>query len=365
MKLTKYALIAAAAACSSAFAAETAYTSPVGYVTVPIPGTGGVGTTRLQLASQQLLPSGSTEFAGAAESFSGNTLTDDQGTWSAGSYVNPTPPSGFPSYSHLVEITSGPLTGTFTWITGSAANTITTYDNISAAGAGATYRVVKAFTVGSLLGNPPSATTMGGGTATTADLFLLYASNTGGYTTFYYKTSGLGGTGWRTTASTSVDVSTVAIHPTDSGLVFQRKQSGDGSLVISGDVKTGATDVLIRGGGGGTGYAATTLNIVQALVPTNQISLGGSALYTGSSTTGLAGGTATTADLVLIYNATTKAYTTYYYKTSGLGGTGWRSTASTSVDESATLLPSNSAILVQRKAAGDFIWQAPAVTIGQ
>jgi hypothetical protein len=363
MKPYLYSLIAVAAACGFASAQTTAYTDPVGYTTVPIPGTGGVGTSKLQLASHQLLPSGSTEFAGTVDSFSGNILNDAAGTWSAGAYVNPTPPSGFPNYTHLVEITSGPLTGTFTWITATAANQITTFDNISAAGT-ANYRVRKAFTIASLLGDPPTSAVLGGGTSSTADTMLLYTSTSGAYRTFYYKTSGAGGTGWRTTASTSVNVSSVAIHPTDSGLVFQRKQSADGSLVINGDVKTGATDVLIRGGGG-TGPGATTLNLIQALIPTDQLTLGTCGLYTGNPATGLAGGTSSTADTVLTYNATTGAYTTYYYKTSGAGGTGWRSTASTSVDRSTQVLPSNGAILIQRKNSGtDFTWEMPAVIVG-
>jgi hypothetical protein len=310
------------------------------------------------------LPAGATEFTGTIDSITGNVLTDAQGTWAAGSYINPTPPSGYPNFSHLVEVTNGPLEGTFTWITASAANTITTYDNISAAGT-ATYRIVKAFTISSLIpGTPPATATFAGGSSSTGDTLLLYNSDAGAYTTFYYKTLGGGGTGWRSTASATIDVASVAIHPTDSGLLFQRKQSADGELVISGEVKTGVTDVLIRGGGG-TGPAATTLNIVQALVPSSSLTLASSGLYTGNSTTGLLGGSSSTADSVLIYNATTKAYTTYYYKTLGGGGTGWRSTASATIDEGATVLPSTSAILIQRKSNGvDFTWQIPALNIG-
>ena len=67
---------------------------------------------------------------------------------------------------------------------------------------------------------------------------------------------------------------------------------------------------------------------------------------------------------MLIYDYTTGNYTTYYYKTSGAGGTGWRSTVSTSVDRSATVLPSVSAFLIKRKTGGaDFTWHVPAVTI--
>lgn len=366
----KYTSIAAALAGASAFAADTAYTDPVGYVTIPIPGTGGLTTSRLQIASQQLLPPGATQFSGIAESVSSTTLTDNEGTWSAGNYVNPAPPAGFSNFSHLIEILDGPLAGTMTWITASAANTLTTYDDLSAAGSNVSYRVIKAFTVSSLLspaGGAPAATVLGGGgNASSADNLLIFNSETNSYTTFYYKNAGvLGGTGWRTSASNSVDVSSVAIHPTDSGLVFVRKQSADGSLVVAGDVKTKVTDVVVRGGGG-TGPSATTLNIIQADIPVNQITLGTSGLYTGSPTTGLlGGGNAAAADNVLVFDAATNAYTTYYYKNSGvLGGTGWRSSASNSVDVSGVALPSTSAILIQRKSGGvDFTWEIPAVQI--
>lgn len=366
-----YSILLAVAATGLSQAAETAYTTPVGYVTIPLPGKATASAAnRLQIASQQLLPSGATAFAGKAESFSGNVLTDAEGSWAAGSYVNATPPTGFSNYSHLVEITSGPLTGTFSWITASGANTITTYDNISAAGANASYRVVKAFTVGSLFGAVPTAAVLGGGaSAATADNFQVYNSSTNTYTTFYYKSSGaVGGTGWRTSASNSLDVSSVAIHPTDSGLVITRKQVGDGSLVIAGDVKTGATDVVIRGRAG-TGPTNNTLNIVQAPIPVDQLTLGASGLYTGSATTGLLGGaSAAVADNVLIFNAATNTYTTYYYKSTGaVGGTGWRTSASNSVDVSTVALPSTSAILIQRRGATatDFTWEIPQVTIGQ
>lgn len=340
------------------------YTAPAGYVTIPLPGTQGVGSSSLQIASQQLLPAGSTEFSGTIDTITGYVITDAQGTWASGSYVNPSPPSGYPNFSHLVEITSGPLEGTFTWITASATNTLTTHDDISAAGS-ATYRIVRAFTISTLIpGSPPATSTFAGGSASTGDNLLLFNSESGAYATFYYKTVGGGGTGWRSTASATINVADVAIHPTDSGLIFQRKQSSNGELVITGEVKSGVTDVIIRGGGG-SGPSATTLNIVQALTPTSSLTLSGSGLYTGDASTGLLGGSSSTADSVLIYNAATKAYTTYYYKTVGGGGTGWRSTASATIDEGATPLPSTSAILIQRKSNGvDFIWQIPAVTIG-
>lgn len=257
------------------------------------------------------------------------------------------------------------MQGTFTWINGSDTGKIYTYDDISAAGAGASYRIVKPFTISTLLGDVPEPSVLGGASsAGAADNLLLFDSESNTYTTFYYKNSGVvGGIGWRSSFSASSDVRNLAIHPTDSGLLFVRRQTSDGQLIVSGEMKSGVTDILIRGGGG-SGPSDETLNIVQALIPVNRLKLGSSGLFTGDSNSGLLGGaSAGTADNLLVYNATTNTYTTYYYKNSGIvGGTGWRSSASASFDESETFLPSNSAILIRRKSNNsDFIWKLPSL----
>jgi hypothetical protein len=72
----------------------------------------------------------------------------------------------------------------------------------------------------------------------------------------------------------------------------------------------------------------------------------------------LVGGTSASADQLLIFNPATQSYTTYYFKTSGGGGTGWRSTASSSVDQSGTVLAVGQSFLVNRKAATNFVWTA-------
>ncbi len=361
---TKYIAILASLAATGLGMAQTAYTDPVGYVTVPIPAGGTTGSPKLQLAAQQLLPSGATQFAGTADSFGsdggGTFLQDAAGTWTAGSYINSTETPAL--LTHLVEILDGPLTGTLTWITSTAANKIYTFDNIAAAGAGAKFRVLKAFTIAGLFNDvAPLSTALGGGTSiVAADNLLLFNSSTNTYTTFWYKNGGVGGTGWRSngTSSTTIPGKT-AIHPSDSGLVIQRKQDSAGSIVIPGDVKTGDTDVVVKGGVG------TKLNILSPSIPVDQIKLGTSTLYTGSNITGLNGGTSiVAADNVLIFNASTNAYTTFWYKNGGVGGTGWRSNDAGILDPANYLLPSTSAILIQRKGGVDFTWQIPAVQIG-
>lgn len=76
-------LLATYAACGFAIA-DPVYTTPVGYVTIPIPGTNGLTPSRLQIASQQLLPSGSTQHIGTIDSLGsdagGTFLLDATGT---------------------------------------------------------------------------------------------------------------------------------------------------------------------------------------------------------------------------------------------------------------------------------------------
>jgi hypothetical protein len=346
----------AAAACGLANA-QTAHTDPVGYLTIPIYGK-GTGTQKLQLANQGLLPGDAVQYVGVAESFGtdggGNFLQDDEGTWVSGNYVNGQ------LVSHLIEITSGSLQGTMTWITSSATDKLYTSDNISSAGTGASFRILKTFTIASLLGNPPTSTVLGGGTTlTAADNLQILDPTTNSYQTFWYKNGGVGGTGWRSTGITNADVPVTAIHPND-GLVFLRKQSSDGSLVITGAVKTTNTKVRVEG----DVAKQNVLNIIATTIPVNQLTPANSGLYTGSTSTGLKGGTTlSAADNLLIYDSATNAYTTFWYKNGGVGGTGWRATGV--ADPANYSIPSTAAILIQRKVGASFTWTVPGVTVAQ
>src|SRR2546429_118499 len=72
-----------------------------------------------------------------------------------------------------------------------------------------------------------------------------------------------------------------------------------------------------------------------------------------SNSAGLLGGTASTADSIQIWTSNQpQGYTAvYYFKTSGLGGTGWRSTANTSVNCSNDVLYIEQGLTIVRKGA--------------
>lgn len=351
-----YTLLAAAAACGASLA-EPVYTTPVGYMTIPIPGTNNEVPSKLQLANQGLLPSGPAAVGGGASvTFEENVLIDTDGTWSPGDFVNGA------QVSHVLEITSdGPLKGALSWITSTAAEEIETSDDLSAAGAGASYRIWETYTIGSLFGNPPAASVLGGGsTELTADNVQILDPTTNTYTSFFYQNSGKGGTGWKSSDSSITNPGNYAIFPND-GMVILRKQPSDGELVVSGGVKTGPTKVRVEGNG-----SSTVLNILANQFPVDQLTPASSGLYTGNPATGLKGGsTELTADNLLVFDAATNTYTTFFYQDSGKGGTGWKSSDSSILTPADYAFPASGALLIQRKLGNSFSWTVPSVNVGQ
>ena len=361
MKTLTYSIFAAALACGFVSATTTAYTTPVGYMTVPLPGTGGGSPQTLQLANQGLLPSGPAYAAGGStvtfgSDGTGTYLQDTNATWAAGAYVNGS------NVSSLLEITSaGSLKGAMSWITSSATQKLYTADNLSAAGAGASYRVWAAYTMASLFGNPPDAAVLAGGSgAAGADNVEIYNPLTNSYQVFWYKNAGKGTMGWVCEDSSVTDATNYAIHPND-GLVLLRKQSADGSLVISGSVKDGQT--MVRVDGDAT-PSTVTLNILGTQVPVDQLTPGNSGLYTGDPSTGLQGSSGpASADNLLVFDAPTNSYKVFWYKNAGKGTMGWVCEDASVPDATNFVIPSTGAVLIQRKAAASFNWTIPAVSI--
>lgn len=367
MKTTIYSILAAAA-CGMAFG-QTAYTTPVGYVTVPLPGTGGVGTQKIQIANQGLLPSGSVEYAGVAEAITSTYVQDDQGAWSAGAYVRAG--SLGPMVSNLVEITSGPLQGTMTWITSTTAGVgnqrLYTSDDISGAGATASFRVLKAYTVSTFFGAIPAATVLGGASTVTAADTAQVINPLGAAQTFWYKNAGGATTSWGWKAGFlpagvgATDVPFIAIDPND-GLIIYRKQSGPGSLVVSGDVKTGNTKVRVEG----DPLNPSVYNIIANQLPVDGLTISGTGLYTGNPATGIKGAsTLTAADTIQIWSATDGAFKQFWYKNAGGATTswGWKSSDLTVLVPADFVIPSANAVTIQRKNGVPFTWNIPAVNI--
>ena len=314
-------------------------TGPSGFITLRIAGHGGAGGVQISFIGLGL--ASHTEFEGNLESHIANTLTDTGASWVDDQFNGA-------NGAHFVEITSGPNAGYTADIldTDGAAKMLTVADNFSALlSGGETYRVRKHWTIERVFGQNNEAG-LGGGNSITADQILIYNPVSQSYTTFYYQTSGLGGVGWRAAGSPTVNQSKAKLYP-DEGLVIKRKQASDLQVRLFGQVKLGPTIVPVHMGA----------NFIGNVYPTDTMTMGNSALYTGNSATGLNGGNVITADQVLIYNGT--GYDTYYYQTSGLGGVGWRRAGAPTVNASGVVLPKGKSFIVKRKHPSPFAWVMP------
>ena len=324
-------------AFASVAPAQSVTTDPVGFITLTAFGpasTGGSANSFLGLGFTQPV-----SYQATLSSASGTTLTDSNAAFTDNQFNGA-------NGNFYVELTSGTGAGRMSQITAtSAANkSITTADDLSSfVAAGNSYKIRKNWTLASVFGaNNESG--LAGGTLVTADQILVYSTSSQQYATYYYKTSGIGGTGWRSSASTSIDASPTPFLPTD-GILVIRHTAGNVSFALAGAVKLGQTALPIVPG----------TNLVSNVYPSGTFTLGNSNLVAS----GLTGGTLVTADQVLIFNNSTNQYDTYYYKTSGIGGTGWRSSASTSADASPVPIPFGSSIVIQRVNSGSFTWVAP------
>ncbi len=335
-------LTLATLALGASLASAQVQTDPVGFLTMTVKGTTGLpGGTTSAISLLGLSFTQPVSYQATLSSAAGTTLVDNNATWSDNQFNGPT-------NNYYVELTTGSGAGITSQITATSGpnKSITTADDLSSfVSAGTGYKIRKNWTLAALFGANDEAG-LGQGTASTADQVLVLtnpATNT--YATYYYKNSGLGGTGWRSTASTSTDVSTSAFFKPTDGILVRRFQSSDLSAPLAGAVKLGQTQSSIVPG----------INIVSNPYPSGTMTLGNSKLLES----GIGQGIATTADLVQILNISTGLYDTYYYKNAGLGGTGWRSTASTSADASGTAIPFGASIIINRKVNSTFRWVAP------
>jgi uncharacterized protein (TIGR02597 family) len=278
------------------------------------------------------------QYQGSAETIGATTITDSQATWTTDQFNGP-------NGAHYIEITSGSATGLTYDIqaTNPETQTLTLNQNLPA---GLTvpikFKIRKHWTIGSVFG-PANESGLGGGNVTTADQVLIF--NGVGYDTYYYQTSGIGGVGWRKAGDAVTDAAGSVLYPED-GLLIKRKHAGDVKVPLLGVVKSGQTTIPILAGTNlvGNVYAAP-------------LTLADSGLYTGDPATGMAGGNVTTADQLLLWNGI--GYDTYFYQTSGIGGTGWRKAGDAVSNASAAVIPVGTSMILKRKAATGFNWVIP------
>lgn len=313
--------IAGLALGSAAAVAQSVTTDPVGFTTLTIKGN-AVNLVGLNMVKP-------VTYQGVVSGVSGATVTDANANFDTALTAGK---------KYFVEIISGDYAGLNAEILSWSGSSITIAGDvggIAAALDGAGHRIRESWTLAGVFGAENQAG-LGGGTAATAD--FVYVSGPEGLNTYYYKTSGPGGTGWRQFGgSLSDSQAEVALYFTDA-LIVERRQPGDLAVKLVGAVKTGRTIVPVLAG----------INVISNVYPVTDITLENSGLY-GEEGFRLTGGTAATADLVFVPGA--EAFLSYYYKTSGPGGIGWRRPGDSSTDYGTTGIPIGSGIVVQRGAS--------------
>ncbi|MES2658240.1 MAG: hypothetical protein V4689_06460 [Verrucomicrobiota bacterium] len=221
-----YSLLLAAAASGVAFGAETAYTTPVGYETLPL--ASGFNYVGIRTHSP-------TVAAGTFETVTATTLTD------TGSALGTTLDD---ATSYIIEITGG--NGAITNILGAAAvgDAITVTDNLTSVGVanGAAYRIRPASTLSSIFGSGNSAG-LAAGFFGPGGADLVYVPSGGGNFTIYYYDDGI--PGWADGTGAGVDPSAITLIYTDTLIVATGAPL---NLTVSGEVKKDSTLLALDSG---------------------------------------------------------------------------------------------------------------------
>jgi hypothetical protein len=325
------ALFAAISCLTAPAFAQSAATDPVGFISVNVDA-GSVASPKLSLVSPTLVRP--VEWQGAA-TVSGTTITVTGTPWTAGQFGT--------GGQYFVEVATGTTPGAWTDIESNATNSLTTSDNLSAfAGANATVRIRKHTKLTDFVGVSNSAGLQGGTSASAADEVLVYDGSSA--TVYFYYTGAAPAPGWYDLSFNSAANVTIAPH---QGVVIRRKTGSAVNFTAMGSVKTGNTLFPIQSG----------VNVV-GTVSAKGLTLATSGLYTGSTTTGVQGGTsASTADEVTIFTPT--GPTIYFYYTGAAPAPGWYDL---SFNPAGTVsIPPGAAVVVKRKAPGvAFNWTVPS-----
>jgi uncharacterized protein (TIGR02597 family) len=244
---------------------------------------------------------------------------------------------------HSIQILSGAAIGSRVRISAATATAVTTVSAVAGVAAGDEYMIVPDDTIATIFGATNTAGLLGGSGAASSDEVFI---QTGGVLTgYFYKGSGLGGTGWRKTANPSgASEPNAPIDPLTGVYVIRKAAGNPVTLDITGYTVSGRQKPVVVSG----------FNILSNpfTLPTT---LGKSNLKDF-----VTGGTGSaSADVVYLENG--GVLTGYFFKSGGLGGTGWRRTDSPSgADQSGVVLAPGKGILFKEQAGtAGFTLQEP------
>jgi hypothetical protein len=314
----------------------TSTSDTVGFTKLRIAGRTGRQTAAYSYLGINLV--NPTSYQGTVSSKAPQSIVDAQADWTDDQF------NGANGEFYL-EIVSGPMAGLTTDIlaTNGATKTLTTDDDLSSMlSGGEQFKIRKHRTMGDVFGKNNEAKIKAGTTVSLSDEVRLFNPVTQSFLVHYYNTDV---SGWRSSTDATTDTSDTKLYA-DQGVSICRKATGDVTLVVTGAVKTGQTIVPI----------GVNSNLCANLYPAGMMTLGNSGLYTGNTTTGLAGAAKlSNADEVQIWNGST--FRRYFYKT-GTGGIGWRDSANLKADASGTQIPAGSAVyVVRKKGRAAFNWK--------
>jgi len=306
--------ISAAAALGGISPAQTtAHTNPLGFTTQTL------GANRQNLVGLNLMKR--VIAAGSLTAVSGPTISDSQTNFSQAI------PAGKIA---VLEITSGAAAGTVQDFVTWSDNRITLPAEVAGLAVGDTYKIRLTHTLQEVF---PAGTLTGALSASNADKVWI-PTGPGTYDRYWYKIGSPAewhrtSDGQNDTGVVSGDVSLLYID----GIIVEKKANAK-DLVISGEVKTAGSNVLLGQG----------QNLISVVPPT------GATLFASGLQGDIAGSEkVSTADIVWVPKGV-NAYIKYWYKSSSPAG--WRITSGTkdlgAVSADVPLPPS---IFIQRRSA--------------
>lgn len=343
MKNTTLALITSLSLMSAPLVdAVSVSTSPVGFINLTVKG-GGFSALSVPMLTQ-------VEYSGVISSTNTNVIVDDAATWSTNQFVEADMPSG--SALYYAEITANSndasTVGTILEIFANDAATKSLTVGADVSGLeGASYVIRKFRTLGDVFGTNNESGLASGASLSDADVIFkvgLDDQSKPVWIRYYYQVdpSGgfLGGTGWRSSESSSEPMHNAVIFP-DEGLLIKRSDSSDLTITLPGAIKTNSSKTPILSG----------FNLVAFSFPVDR-----TLEELGIKDILQSGASLNDSDVIYVVEDNGQLQR-YYYQTdpSGgfLGGTGWRSAASSSADVSNKLVSAGTSLIVYRQPGGD------------
>lgn len=319
--------------------AQSVVTEPVGFTTLTVTGKPPTRRGFTYLALNMRRP---TAFRGVVTTAAGTTLNFPANSFTANQFNGA-------AGAHYVEITNGSGIGFISDITATTTSSVTLADNLSSVitGGTTTVRFRSHWTVNTAFGVNNTTGLTGGEDAASSDNIILVNAVTGLSSVVYYNTdTNLWQIG-------DTPAGNLVIQP-DIGFYVERKSATPVSFTITGEVKLGPSEIVIEGGN-----PVRNINVVPNPYPLASVTLAASNLYTGSDTTGVAGGEdAASSDNLQIFNPATGLFAVYYYNTDN---SQWQ-TGDTAAGS--TVIPEGASVVILRKAGRPaFRWIVPQPTM--